>query len=758
MLDFLFKKKNESARIQAVKDFYLKLKTIYNTDTILNERKRYLLDLMDRYGYIPYSYSKACRELSDTEVIFAVEEKWKQNGVLINGDLCFTNPSVLARRNVTNSQWIQKEGHNIKLINLAGLGDDSAEHTGKMMNWLRQLAILPAGNIKNGIFNTTMYLIPFHPREFGCAYLPVSSDASPALEDEKLKELTGADATEQVRIYIAFVQLAGHPVIYDVLPQTGRFSKAVLANPYIARWFDIHGLVDELDKRVDEVSETLQPEISKEDLSLVKEIYKQSMRVGTATLTDYYRNIYNKLDEALVEDKKFLSKSMLEYSVQEKLRKKVRGIIAEVAGTNKKLEEKDIVNQGVITQALIHEGMWPAPGGAWCSSGVPVFDRMSECASYPMFRHYDYKGEDVTKYANLDCQTPYYFVQLENGKENNDVVVYFINYLKELQSYFNFDGFRVDHADHIVDDVSEKDGIPISYRIPRHVLGKLNSEMKENVLYFATLAEYMLWNNYYKEYHKNMGFDMLWGNDIIAQSYKTPKVISEDNMRLADYNRELDTNKTPLSVLKTYNNQDGEFQAIDRYPGQLGREGALFKWFKYKFLPGGKYAQRSVLYVDGDESFTEKGIESVIGAEIALKRNYDEDFFGKFDAIDRFVKNSRLITTGEAYIIRQDEDGFAAWQISSAETKDALLVAANYTSPTEKFLIEENGKSYTEIREGKEITDKKIVLPCDYKIVSEYKYDGSDFTEECFEVPLAAELTINKLLPSEFRIFSLSRS
>lgn len=756
MLDFLFKKKTDSNRQQAVNDFYTQLKTIYKTDSISDERRNYILDLMDKYGYIPYSYSKACSELSDAEVILAVEEKWKQNGVLINGELKFGNSSVLARNNVTNSKWIQKEGHDIKLINLAGLGDNSAEYTGKMINWLRQLAILPTGNLQAGIFNTTVYLIPFHPRDFGCAYLPTSSDASPALEDIRLKELTGADATEQVRTFINFAQLAGHPVIYDVLPQTGRFSKAVLANPFIARWYDINGLTEELDKAIDRVASEMEPEINHDDIQLVKEIYKTSMRTGSATLTDYYREIYDKLDEALIEDKKFLSEKMLEKSIQDKLVKKVRGIISEVTGTNKKLDENDIENQGVIIGALIHEGMWPAPGGAWCSSGVPVFDRMSECASFPIFKHYDYKGQDVSEFANLDCQTPYYFVQLENGKENHDVVVFFINYMKKLQSYFNFDGFRVDHIDHIVDDVSEKDGVPISYRAPRHVLGKLNSEMKENVLYFATLAEYMLWDNFYKEYHKDMGFDLLWGNDIVSQSFKNPETIVEDNLRLSNYNIELPLNKTPLSILKTYNNQDGEFAAIDRYPAQLGRDGALFKWFKYKFLPGGKNAQRSMLYIDGDESYTERGIEAAIGSEIAMSRNSDEEFFKRFDAIDRFVKNCDIITDGEAHIIRQDDDGFVAWQISKTESKDALLIMANYSSPTEKFLVEEGDKSYTEIREGREVFDKTIVLPCDCQLISEYKYNGEDYIEERLQEPMN-EITMNKLMPAEYKIYHMNR-
>ena len=95
---------------------------------------------------------------------------------------------------------------------------------------------------------------------------------------------------------------------------------------------------------------------------------------------------------------------------------------------------------------------------------------MSECGGYPVFKHFDFKGDDVTGFANLDCQTPYYFVNLENGKFNEDVIELFINSMKQLQEDYNFDGFRVDHIDHIVDEVSERNGRPISYRAPRYVL------------------------------------------------------------------------------------------------------------------------------------------------------------------------------------------------------------------------------------------------------------------------------------------------
>ena len=277
--------------------------------------------------------------------------------------------------------------------------------------------------------------------------------------------------------------------------------------------------------------------------------------------------------------------------------------------------------------------------------------------------------------------------------------------------------------------------------------------MKDKIPYFATLAEYMLGENSYKEYHEDMNFDVLWGNDIPAQSYKTPEVIAEENLALANYNS-TSKKSTPLSILKTYNNQDGEFEAIDRYPAQLGEQGALFKWFKYKFLPGGRNAQRPVMYIDGDESFTKTGMESVIGNEVSMPRAKDYDFYAKFDAIDRFAKNSPVITDGEAHIIRQDEDGFVVWQIQKEGVKNSILVVANYQLPTEKFRVEENGNSWTETREGREVFDKTIELSCDYSIVSEFRFDGTDYIEEKF-VAATNSLSFGKLMPAEFKFFTV---
>ena len=109
---------------------------------------------------------------------------------------------------------------------------------------------------------------------------------------------------------------------------------------------------------------------------------------------------------------------------QKKLHKRVRDIVAKIleVKSGKSLDEKDITKQIELIKKLIDEGLWPAPGGAWCSAGVPVFDRMSDGRDYPIFKHFNFKGEDVSCFANLDCQTPFYFAYLENGTFNENTI------------------------------------------------------------------------------------------------------------------------------------------------------------------------------------------------------------------------------------------------------------------------------------------------------------------------------------------------
>lgn len=781
MLNFLFNKKSNdnlqgknTFTPEKLSEIYDKLKEIYKFNEISTERKNYLKEKIEKYGYLPYPHIKALEELTPSEVLFGIEIKLAKEEVFDGAKFNYTKVSPLARKEVKNSDWIKRDGHEIKLINLAALGDgNKSKETGKFIDWLRQLLILPSGVAQRDIFATTIYLIPFQEREFGCAYLPKSSDVSEKLEDKNLKEATELSAKEQVQLFITLAQLAGHPVIYDVLPQTGRFAKIVLANPYIARWIDVNEMLKKIASSVDDAAQKLEKKFDKEDVEIVKDIYKQG---STGELSQDYKEIYDKLEKGLAEIKKEYSNEMAKKESQIKLQKRVCEIVAQIQGDkpDKKYLEDEITKQNEIVAALIKEGLWSLPGGAWCSAGVPIFDSMSECESYPVFKHYDYKENDVTALANLDCQTPFYFTFLESGGENKPVVDFFVQYLENLALEYNFDGFRVDHVDHVVDEISQQKGLPISYRVPKKVLAHLNSSLKTKIPYFVSLAEYMLGGGgkcsdlklketvyckeFFSEYHQEMKFDILWGNDIIAQSDKTPEKIVEDNQDLAVYNTK-HSSISPLSILKTYNNQDGEFKVIDRYPAQLGEEGALFKWFKYKFLPGGKDAQRPVLYVDGDESFTETGIEITIGNEVSLKRAKNYEFFAKFDAISRFAKSQELITQGEAQIMTQDEDGFVSWMISKEPMKTAFLIVANYNPPTEKVRVEdedEEGLTHDEIKEGYEVSDKELYLPCDYKVKSEFVFDGTDFVEK--EVKdTENQLTFDILQPSEFKIYMLTK-
>ena len=758
MLNFL-KKENNVCKSEKLNEIYTRLKEYTHYDELREERKEQLRGIVKKYGYLNYPHLKVLEELSAAETLCALEIKWEENGVFKDGKFNFKDNEIspLARNKVNNGDWIKKEGHDIKLINLAALGNGNYSETpGKFFDWIKQILILPTGDLNRKIFNTTIYLIPFQTRDFGCAYLPTSSSVSENLNDKNIEENLHFNVKEQVQLFIEMAQLAGHPVIYDVLPQAGRFEKIVLTNPSIARWFDINELIKQIAQKTDEIAQSLENEYKKEDIEVAKDLYKKTLKCGAGEISAKYLEIYNKIDKALENYKKEISKKSTEKKEQEKLSKRAQEIIAKTLNVkpNKVLTENDITNE--VIGALTNEGLWTVPGGAWCSAGLPAFQKMSECGSYPTFKHYDFEGNDVTSMANLDCQTPYYFVFLENGKYNKSVIEAFIKHLEGIQADYGFDGFRVDHVDHVVDKVSTNNGVPISYRAPSKVLGELNKHMKNKIPYFATLAEYMLWDKFYKEYHEDMHFDLLWGNDIISQSDKTPDNIVDDNQELTNYNVSLQT-KDYMSILKTYNNQDGEFDAIDRYPAQLGENGAIFKWFKYKFLPGGKFANRPVMYVDGDETYTQNEIEKTVGNEISMHRNKNYHFFNRFDSINRLAKSFEAVTEGEAQIILQEDDGYATWMISKETLKTALLIVANYQAPTEKFnKTDDNGNCYTEIKYGQDIFNKSVLIPGDYKAIAEYVFNGEDFERINFASP-ENSLNFDKLYPSQFKIFELQR-
>lgn len=73
--------------------------------------------MIQKYGYLPYPYIKALEELTPEEILFGLELKWKDNGILKNNEFEFSNDniSVLARNNVKIHHGSKKKGITLNL-------------------------------------------------------------------------------------------------------------------------------------------------------------------------------------------------------------------------------------------------------------------------------------------------------------------------------------------------------------------------------------------------------------------------------------------------------------------------------------------------------------------------------------------------------------------------------------------------------------------------------------------------------------------
>ena len=170
MLEFLLnksKKKVPDERSKALTLFLKKLKDIYRGHDISEGRKAYLRRIIEQYGYLPYPHIRALEELNAADTLFGLEIVWKLNGVFENDAFKFNKGEIspVERYGFTNADWMKHEQHNIKLINLAALGNGNySPAPGNFIDWLKQILILPSGNIEKQILATTIYLIPFHPK------------------------------------------------------------------------------------------------------------------------------------------------------------------------------------------------------------------------------------------------------------------------------------------------------------------------------------------------------------------------------------------------------------------------------------------------------------------------------------------------------------------------------------------------------------------------------------------------------------------
>jgi hypothetical protein len=560
-----------------------------------------------------------------------------------------------------------KFNQTIKIINLNAL-------TG-IMDWIKQLVILPPGTI--------IYLMPFQERDFEFAYFIKSFDVDKSIGSK-----------EYVQTFIYMAHKAGHRVIYDFLMQFSRYAEPVIENPFLVRWIDVKDTEDKISQLVNNTG--LEKEYGEEDINIIKNIYYQESK---GNLSEEYKKLYEIFENKILEGKKELSKKIYSHKNQIKLRKKV---------------------QGCSVKSLIEQGLWTIPCGTDNEFGLPIFDYMNTNENYPVFKHFDKNGNDISENIKDDFQTPAYYKDIETNTINKDVLNFMLKIAKQYINDYNFDGFRIKYTENIFNE-NYNDKIPVEF------LKIFNKKIKDEYKNFILITNGKY--DYFKQY-QDLGFDIVWNN----LENLTPQEILLKQEKLANYNTE-DLNSKNLSAIKIYNDRFCELSNTN--PVYLGEKGALFKWFCLNFLPAGKNAKFSILYLDGDESFTYGGFAKTIFENAKLERNTNETFYKKFNAIHNFAVNSEIIKDGEATIIEEDCDGFSSWIISKEPLKELFLIVANYNNTNA-------------------IINKMINLPGECKIYKEYILNDGKFDEK----PISNTsdlLEIEILEPNDFRIFLLRK-
>src|SRR5699024_4660253 len=143
------------------------------------------------------------------------------------------------------------------------------------------------------------------------------------------------------------------------------------SHPFAARWFDVKQLMSNIEAEIDVLSDNYDAKV----------FLKDKLKGKYYDANESIQDIISEIEEQLLPKKKELSENMMKKEYQQILSQRAKKIINDHLGFDEfaQISEEDIPTdkQGEIIGKLINEGLWPAPGGAWCSSGVPVFDIMS---------------------------------------------------------------------------------------------------------------------------------------------------------------------------------------------------------------------------------------------------------------------------------------------------------------------------------------------------------------------------------------------
>ena len=223
---------------------YKNLKAHYCQNFPSDISKHRIKKIVEKYNYIPLPFTIAKEELSNVDIFVALDTMLQKEHKHPLEDLGYT----------TNS-WLHQEQHKIETLCLSGFKDSES---GFFRNYLLKIITTPKGNPELKLPATTFYLLPPYRRDmaFSSVYCPISTEIE--VEDSDLQSSLNWDGETQLRFFIELSQKIGHPVIIDLLPQAGRFSKTVFAHPECFLWSDLQPLAEQLTQKVHEITQRMQ--------------------------------------------------------------------------------------------------------------------------------------------------------------------------------------------------------------------------------------------------------------------------------------------------------------------------------------------------------------------------------------------------------------------------------------------------------------------------------------------------------------------
>lgn len=707
-----------------------------------------VVQMVERHGYLPLPCLCA-GELSADALFAGLEAIWIRQGVMQDGrflERCVVSPAQ--RLGYANQSWMGREQHKIESLNLMGLTEmRDGKPCGSFRNLLDKLLTTAGGAPAESVAATTFYLLPPYQRDgaFRSAYCPLSSETEPALADPELAKELGLSGEQQLRLFIMLCQLAGHPVVIDLLPQTGRFAKTVFVHPDCFRWYHLASLTTQLKAILAETMEKIgrccgglneqafrlalsayQDDIDGAplELSVNSDARETNVRTGVRTLyhelcksvqkeekkkagghlgmwyeelqekvrdalhkldpaatlrrfalpRDYwimFRQIFflfARLDTNMERHRLRISNHHLGQQHQQEVVAMVRQKIAELLGGPVGSEQElDAQMHMALISAMQQEGLWPVEGGGWNTAGNPTFRRLSPRhetpCQYPISDHYTYRGAIANAFTgDMDIITPWYFAYLEQAAQSNNlndaVIEKYVDYCADIYRRLLPDGFRIDHLDHSADypfSVNER-GNPISYRAPLEVFARLGRRLRASDPAFALFAEYMGWGddrhaNLYHAYQAH-GIHLAISTDVVGEfRLNSCAVIQEGNQVLASYNRE--SHQEPhFATTRILDNHDRSHPDILPALSIFNEERALLKWMKCLFLPGGHFAERPTLYLDGNDTHTpNKAFAATFLDSKSLSRDHNMRMFCRFTSLLRFSLREPALLHGQAEFV-----------------------------------------------------------------------------------------------------------